>query len=317
MALDTGSLVQMTDIRTGPPAGEPGPGARPRQAQPQEEKKGTDSQEFVKKEEKELLEVVREQAAKKEEDEARKKRENPRKPFNLQERQTITALALTPDEKYVIASVIGARYRNEERHCSQFCDRIRLYRRHPLAQQSWRQSESRPARDSKRRDGRSEVGGSWAEAAARARGNKIRGEAGKDKAKPVEKERDVQLGQPVWSEDGTKAAMLARAADNKDRWILALDEATGKTRVIEHDHDDAWVDGPGAFTLGWMKSDRDLYFQSERTGYSHLYTVSFEGGEPQGADFRQLGSGWSDALERQDPILPHHQRGRSGPAPGL
>jgi len=70
-----------------------------------EEKKGTDSQEFVKKEEKELLEVVREQAAKKEEDEAKKKRENPRKPFNLQGPQIITALALTPDEKYVIASV--------------------------------------------------------------------------------------------------------------------------------------------------------------------------------------------------------------------
>ncbi len=36
--------------------------------------------------------------------------------------------------------------------------------------------------------------------------------------------RDVQLSQPVWSEDGTKAVLLARAADNKDRWILALDD---------------------------------------------------------------------------------------------
>ena len=59
-------------------------------------------------------------------------------------------------------------------------------------------------------------------------------------------DRDVQLSQPVWSEDGTKAVLLARAADNKDRWILALDEATGKTRVLAHDHDDAWVDGPGS-----------------------------------------------------------------------
>jgi dipeptidyl aminopeptidase/acylaminoacyl peptidase len=41
------------------------------------------------------------------------------------------------------------------------------------------------------------------------------------------------------------------------------------------------VDGPGGFTLGWMKSDREIYFQSERTGYAHLYTVSFEGGEPR------------------------------------
>jgi len=57
-----------------------------------------------------------------------------------------------------------------------------------------------------------------------------------------------------------------RSADNKDRWIFALDPATGKTRVLAHDHDDAWIDGPGAFTLGWMKNGREVYFQSERTG---------------------------------------------------
>ena len=45
-----------------------------------------------------------------------------------------------------------------------------------------------------------------------------------------------------------KRCCIARAADNKDRWILALDEATGKTRVLAHDHDDAWMDGPGVQT---------------------------------------------------------------------
>ena len=57
---------------------------------------------------------------------------------------------------------------------------------------------------------------------------------------------------------------MGRAADNKDRWILALDPATGKTRVLANQHDDAWVGGPGANTLGWMKNDREVYFQSER-----------------------------------------------------
>ncbi len=100
-------------------------------------------------------------------------------------------------------------------------------------------------------------------------------------------DRDVQLSEPLWSDDGTKEVVDARAMDNKDRWILALDEDTGKTRVVAHDHDDAWLGGPGIGdpdepgheTLGWMKGDRDIYFQSERTGYSHLYAVSFEGGE--------------------------------------
>ena len=39
-----------------------------------------------------------------------------------------------------------------------------------------------------------------------------------------------------------------------------------------------------------MKGDREVYFQSERTGYSHLYTVSFDGGEPKRADVGQVGS---------------------------
>ncbi len=45
-------------------------------------------------------------------------------------------------------------------------------------------------------------------------------------------ERDVQLGQPIWNEDGTSAVVVGRAADFKDRWIFALDPATGKTRVL-------------------------------------------------------------------------------------
>ena len=76
-------------------------------------------------------------------------------------------------------------------------------------------------------------------------------------SKPAaDKERMVELSRPLWSDDGTKAVVQARADDNKDRWIMALDEATGKTRVLAHDHDDDWLDGPGANTLGWMKDDR-------------------------------------------------------------
>ncbi len=61
-----------------------------------------------------------------------------------------------------------------------------------------------------------------------------------------QKDRDVRLSAPIWSEDGSKAVLQARSGDNKDRWILALDPATGKTRVLATDHDDAWIGGPGA-----------------------------------------------------------------------
>jgi dipeptidyl aminopeptidase/acylaminoacyl peptidase len=94
------------------------------------------------------------------------------------------------------------------------------------------------------------------------------------------RDRDVQLFQVLWSEDGTRAVMLARAADNKDRWVLLLDPATGKTKALARVRDEAWVGGPGAFTLGWMPDDRRVYFVSEQDGWAHLYAVSAEGGAP-------------------------------------
>ena len=91
-------------------------------------------------------------------------------------------------------------------------------------------------------------------------------------------ERDVQLFQLQWPEDGRHAAMLARSADNKDRWVLLLDPATGKTRTLAALHDDAWANGPGAFTLGWLGDNRRVYFQSEQDGFAHLYTVAIDAG---------------------------------------
>ncbi|HEX7721549.1 MAG TPA: prolyl oligopeptidase family serine peptidase, partial [Pyrinomonadaceae bacterium] len=94
------------------------------------------------------------------------------------------------------------------------------------------------------------------------------------------RDRDVQLAQLQWSEDGKNAVLMARAADNKDRWVMLLDPATGKTKVLATVHDDAWVDGPGAGTLGWLPDNTHVYFESERDGFAHLYSVSITGGEP-------------------------------------
>ena len=267
MALDGGALEELTDIRlpgATPAATQGGRGGRGGATAP-EEQKGTDSQESLKKQEKELLEVIRDRAAKREEDEARRKRENPRKPFNLTAGQTIASLQLTPDEKYVIAGVREAgkddkntvvpNYVTESGYTEEIPSRDKVgdnQNRMKLAILNVETGEVKWVDH-----GQKEVGGA------------------------ADAMRDVQLSQPVWSEDGAKAVLLARAADNKDRWILSLDEATGKTRMVAHDHDDAWLDGPGAGTLGWMKNDRDIYFQSERTGYSHLYVAPFEGGEPK------------------------------------
>jgi dipeptidyl aminopeptidase/acylaminoacyl peptidase len=251
MSLDNGSLAEMTDIRL--------PGAA---APSDEEKKGTDSQEYLKKEEKSLLEVVRERAAKREEDEARRKRENPRKPFSLQARQSVIDLRLSPDEKYVTAVIDETGEKTKKTTVANF-----------VTESAY--TEDTPSRD--------KVG----DIQTRRRLAILSVETGEakwvdlgEKEPGGERERMNPVSPLVWSEDGGKLALLAHANDNKDRWVLALDLASGKTRELVDIHDDDWVDGPGSLTLGWLKGDREVYFQSERTGYSQLYKVPFDGGEP-------------------------------------
>ena len=261
MSLETGSLVQFTDIRAAAGAG-PAPATTPvtrgragggPPAAAGETQKGTDSQEFLKKEERELLEVVRDRAAKRESDEAKKKRDNPRKPFTLQARQSVNSLQLSPDEKYVMALIGESGDHSKNTVVPNF-----------VTESAY--TEDIPSRN--------KVG----DVQARSRLGVLNVSTGDMAWVEYEPKRNVQLGQPIWSDDGTKGILMARAADNKDRWILALDPATAKPRVLVTEHDNAWVDGPGAFTLGWLKEGQ-VYFQSERTGYAHLYSIPYEGGD--------------------------------------
>jgi dipeptidyl aminopeptidase/acylaminoacyl peptidase len=297
LSLEDGSLTQMTDIRAegaaatpaatgGGRGGRGGGAAPPAAAASGAPPRGTDSQEFLKKEQKELLEVVRDRASRREEEEARRKKDNPRKPFTLAARQTVTALQLSPDGKIVIATVTDAgtgvrntivpNYVTESTYAEDIPGRSNV---------GDTQSRSRLALidaatgEVKYVDHGQKVTPPANTAAQRTENTREGGETGP--RPPAQQDRDLQLLQPVWSEDGKKAVLLARAADNKDRWLLALDAATGKTRVLAHQRDDAWVGGPGGSVLGWLKNDREVYFISEKTGYSHLYAVPFDGGEPR------------------------------------
>ena len=90
---------------------------------------------------------------------------------------------------------------------------------------------------------------------------------------------------PFWSPDGDHAVIVVRADNNKDRWIARLDPSSGDLTVLDRQHDDAWIGGPGIGsyggpgTVGWMPNSDRFYFQSEESGWSHLYTVDVETGE--------------------------------------
>ncbi len=85
--------------------------------------------------------------------------------------------------------------------------------------------------------------------------------------------RGVIISGPVWNDAGTMAVVELRSQDNKDRWIMQLDAANGKLLLIDRQRDEAWIGGPGISlrNIGWI-SESVLYFQSEATGYSHLYS---------------------------------------------
>jgi dipeptidyl aminopeptidase/acylaminoacyl peptidase len=269
MSLETGMLEQMTEIvAPGAPPATPAPGGRggrgggaPPPIATGAEQKGTDSQEFLKKQEKELIESVRERAKLREENEAKRKKDHPRKPFQLQARQTANRLELCPDQTCVIAMVNEAGNGTKGENVPNYV------------------TESAYTEDI---PGRNNVGDLQNHTRA-AILDVITGDV--KWVDPGIEHRDVQLQPPVWNEDGTKAVLVARAADNKDRWILALDSATGKTRVLFTEHDDAWLNGPGAQTIGWLKHGNEIYFQSERDGYSHLYKVAVDGGDPKQLTF--------------------------------
>jgi dipeptidyl aminopeptidase/acylaminoacyl peptidase len=104
------------------------------------------------------------------------------------------------------------------------------------------------------------------------------------KADSAKRKRDLYAFGPYWNAEGTAAVLDVRARDNKDRWLARLDPATGQLTTLDRQHDDAWIAGPGiswggaASAVGWTP-DGDFYFQSEASGFSHLYTLDLETGE--------------------------------------
>lgn len=269
LSLDDGMLEQMTEIvpftppQPAPAATAGGRGGRGGAAAANTPlPKGTESQEFLKKQEQELIEVVRDRAKLREDNIARRKQEHPRKPLQLQQRQVVTRLDLCPDEKCVIALITdtanGAKPQNVPSYVNESA-----------------YTEDIP--------GRTDVGDAENHVRIavidRVTGDVKWVDTGLDK-------REVQLQSPLWNEQGTHAVVVARALDNKDRWILALDEATGKTRILFTEHDDAWLNNFAAQTIGWLKDGNETYFSSERDGYMHLYKVDFASGA-----LKQLTSG--------------------------
>ena len=98
-----------------------------------------------------------------------------------------------------------------------------------------------------------------------------------------------------WSDDGHNVAVLVRAVDNKDRWIASVDLDKAALQPRHRLTNAAWV-GWNFNDFGWLPDGRTLWYLSEESGFSHLYTL--DGGV--GAKPRALTSGkW----EASSPVL--------------
>ncbi|MEM7103466.1 MAG: prolyl oligopeptidase family serine peptidase [Bacteroidota bacterium] len=102
-----------------------------------------------------------------------------------------------------------------------------------------------------------------------------------------EKPRKVLMHGPIFSKE-SKAVVIFRSLDNKDRWIAMLNPTNGELKLLDRQHDEAWIGGPGISgwngstgTIGWMGDDKTIYYQSEETGFSHLYAHDVESGQRQ------------------------------------
>jgi len=102
----------------------------------------------------------------------------------------------------------------------------------------------------------------------------------------LNKDRDVIINGPLWSDDGKNAIVVVASEDNKDRWIMKVNPHSGSLTLLDRQHNDAWVGGaPGieddwysTGAIGWLDNNR-FYYQSEASGYTHIYITDINTGD--------------------------------------
>jgi dipeptidyl aminopeptidase/acylaminoacyl peptidase len=96
------------------------------------------------------------------------------------------------------------------------------------------------------------------------------------KLDPLKGNRPVKIGfggeTIVWSTNGANAAVLLRSVDNKDRWIATVDLPQAALKPVHRLTDQAWVNFDNS-EFGWLPDNSTLWYLSEESGYSHLYTM--------------------------------------------
>ena len=254
-----GGIVQLTDVS-----------AR------RQDPRLTDSQKFIKEEEPKLIDWVEQEAARrKRREDLDKSRALPR--FELGERQNIADAAVSGDGKYAFLVV-------NDRAQSRTAQVPRFVSESSFTEEINARTFVGDAQDRRRVAILNlETGDAvWAGLDGVSDAIAIPKPPFGDEARPAAKpdpapKRDVRWGSPLLSPDGSIAVASIRAADNTERWLAKIDPATGKTTVLDHIKDEAWVRDGGQ---GWLNDNKRLWFLAEHDGWMHLYTIDATAASP-------------------------------------
>ena len=270
LELDGGAIRQLTDVRSGQ---EPG------------DAKPSNQKEFLEEQQLALFDFIREENEEDELQEAARERDRKREgpPAFYTGKMRVQRLAIDPSERFVTA-ILGEAPSNNNGTLVQdyvtesgYAEDLRARPKvgSPLSSRELHLQDTK--RDTVVKIDLHQLPGSYDVPSYQAEmGVEV------DSAKTKRQLFPVNFS---WSGDGAYAVVEVRAGDNKDRWIARLNPEDGSLTTLDRQHDDAWVAGPGigwsrgGGTSGWMPDNRHFYFQSERTGYSHLYIVDVKSGE--------------------------------------
>lgn len=82
--------------------------------------------------------------------------------------------------------------------------------------------------------------------------------------------RALRVNAIEFTRDGARAAVMLRAVDNKDRWIVEV-QAENALQLRHRLTDPAWINW-GFNEFGWLPDNRTLWYLSEEDGHAHFYT---------------------------------------------
>ena len=92
----------------------------------------------------------------------------------------------------------------------------------------------------------------------------------------VNDEPDAVSGDMIWSADGGAVGIQMFSIDHKDRWLVSVDLAHYALVAQHRLTDAAWIDR--SFNeFGWLNDNRTLWYESEESGYAHLYIKALNG----------------------------------------